>query len=101
MNNLQELNKIALLETKPLVKVSDLPLNSPQPILSARIVATKFGDCILAEFEDNKAFLPKRVTSLMKNNLAEFTEGKYSIIFGGLKDIKKPSMGVTFQFVKK
>lgn len=98
--NLQELNQISLLETKPLIKVSDLPRNIPLPILSAKLVTTKFGETILIEFDDNKTFLPKRVAPLMKDNLAQFTDYKYSLIFVGLKDVKKPSMGITFQFVE-
>ncbi|KAJ8966513.1 hypothetical protein NQ317_008804 [Molorchus minor] len=58
--DLTKLNQVAVLETKPLIKISDLPENIPQPILSADIMTTKYGETILIEFEESKAFLPKK-----------------------------------------
>ncbi|KAJ8972419.1 hypothetical protein NQ317_011064 [Molorchus minor] len=94
-----KLNQASVLETKPLIKISDLPENIPQPILSADLMTTKYGETILIEFEDSKAFLPKRVVPLIKNNLTEFTNSKYSLIFTGLKDLKKTSLATTFHFI--
>lgn len=96
-----KLNKTCLLDNiKPIIKTADLPLNEPVPILSAKLVNTKYGETILAEFENNSTFLPKRVVSLMKSNLTQFTDGKYSIVFRGLKNVNKPSLGVTFEIVE-
>ncbi|KAJ8977824.1 hypothetical protein NQ317_011908 [Molorchus minor] len=82
--DLTKLNQVYVLKTKPLIKISDLPENIPQPILSANLITTKYGETILIEFQDSKAFLPKRVVPLMKDNLTEFTDSKYSLIFTGL-----------------
>lgn len=98
--DLQKLNEVSLLETKAVVKLAELPVNIPQPIYGAQLIKTKFGETVLLEFEEKKAFLPKRVVPLMKDNLTQFTDGKYSIVYEGLKDVKKPSMGVLFQFVE-
>ncbi|KAJ8984290.1 hypothetical protein NQ317_009774 [Molorchus minor] len=98
--DLTKLNQVSVLETKPLIKISNLPENIPQPILSADLITTKYGETILIEFQDSKAFLPKRVVPLMKDNLTEFTDSKYSLIFTGLKDVKKPSLGTTFHFIE-
>ncbi|KAJ8967128.1 hypothetical protein NQ317_019955 [Molorchus minor] len=98
--DLTKLNQVSVLETKPLIKIFELPENIPQPILSADLMTTKYGETILIEFEEGKAFLPKRVVPLMKNNLTEFTNSKYSLIFTGLKDVKKTSLATTFHFIE-
>lgn len=97
----EKLNKTCLLDNiKPVIKTKDLLECGPIPILAAKIVKTKFGETVLIEFENNCAFLPKRVLPLMKNNLEKFTAGKYSVIFRGLKDVNKPSPGIAFEFVE-
>lgn len=98
--DLENLNKVSLLETKEVVKLTEFPLNVPQPIYKAQIIKTKFGETVLLELEEKKTFLPKRVLPQMKDNLLQFTEGKYSVVYQGLKDVKKPSMGVLFQFIE-
>ncbi|KAJ8970752.1 hypothetical protein NQ317_011682 [Molorchus minor] len=89
--DLTKLNQVSVLETKPLIKIFELPENIPQPILSADLMTTKYGETILIEFEE---------VPLMKNNLTEFTNSKYSLIFTGLKDVKKTSLATTFHFIE-
>lgn len=98
--DLNKINSASLLEAKEVIKLSDFTPNVPLPIQSAKLVKTKFGESILLEFEDRITFLPKRVVSTLKNHLDEFSNGKYSIVFEGLKDVRMPSMGVIFKFIE-
>ena len=98
--DLEKLNQVSLLENKQVTKLGDLPQNIPQSIYGAEIIKTKYGETVLLELKKNKIFLPKRVLPIIKDNLAQFTRGKYSIVYEGLKDVNKPSMGVLFKFVE-
>lgn len=98
--DLTKFNKVSLLETKEVVKLCDLPINVPQTIYSVQLMTTKYGETALIELTDNKVFLPKRVVPLIRENLQDFDGGKYSIVYKGLKDVKKPSMGTIFELVK-
>lgn len=99
--NFEKLNKTCLLDSiKSIIKTNELPVNEPIPILSAKIVKTKYGETVLIELENNCTFLPKRVLPFMKDNLSQFTDSKYSIIFRGQKDVNKPTPGITFEFVE-
>lgn len=80
---------------KTIIRVSGLPI----PILLAKIVKTKFGDTVLLEFQDKMAFLPKRIIACMKNSLELFVvNGKYCIIYEGLKEVGKSLIGMKFRF---
>lgn len=98
--NLTKLNSVALLETKEVVKLTELPINIPQAIYSVQLMTTKFGEIALIELKEKRVFLPKRVVPIIKENLQEFDTGKYSIVYKGLKDVKKPSQSIIFEFVK-
>lgn len=98
--DLRKLNNVSLLETKPNIKLANFPINVPRPIFSARLVKTKFGETILLEFEDSTTFLPKRVVPLIRDNLENFTSGKYCLVFKGLEDVNKPSLGASFEFIE-
>lgn len=99
--DLKKLNSISLLEVKPNVKLSEFPLNVPLPILSTKLVKTKFGETILLDFEDRTTFLPKRVAPLIRDNyLEKLTDGKYCLIFKGMKDVNKPALGISFEFIE-
>ena len=96
-----KLNQTALLEgnNKPLIKLSELAKDVPTKILLARLINTKYGECILLELEENTTFLPKRVVPMMKDHLEEFSSGNYSIVFQGFKNVNKPCMGTLFKFM--
>lgn len=98
--NFENLNKVALLQSKPIGKLIELPLDVPHEIYGAKILNTKFGETILLELKEKKIFLPNRVVNQMKDNLPQFIDGKYSIIYQGLREVNKPSMGVMFRFVE-
>lgn len=94
------INKIALLETKTLVKLHQLTKDEPVSIKAAKIVSTKFGNSPLIEIEDNVLFLPKRVLKFVEENIEDFNNSKYTIIFRGLKNCNKVNDGSIFEFIK-
>ena len=86
---------------KPLIKLQELPVGEQQIILGAQIVKTKFGKSVLLELDENRVFLPKRVTDTFKPILSNFTvEGKYAVVFKEEKDIGKVNPMVIFEIAE-
>lgn len=97
--DLYKFNKVSLLETKPNIKITDLVIDKPVPILECKLVKSRFGETVLAELEENSVFLPKRVVPLLKDNLHEFIPGKYCLVYQGLKNVNKPTLGTIFKII--
>lgn len=99
--DIQLLNRYSLLENvKPIVKLTELPINTPVAILSAKIVKTRFGETVLLEFANAKTFLPKRMVPLMRDHIDNFADSKYSFIFEGLMQVGNPRLGSKFRFIE-
>ncbi|KAJ8964151.1 hypothetical protein NQ314_005092 [Rhamnusium bicolor] len=97
--DLKQLNTFGLIENKPLVKLSELPLDAPHPTISLKVTKGKFGESIFVELEDKAVFLPKRVTDYLKPNIKKFTTLKYSLIYRGTKEVGKPQPANQFEIV--
>lgn len=88
--NLDKINSVAVLEDgKPVIRLSDLPLKTAIPIVSARLTSSKFGSSVLLELSDNRVFLPKRCTPLLEAHLDQFIPGAYNLIYLGEKIYKQ------------
>lgn len=99
MNFLNEINTIstAFAEIKPVIKLKDLPKDTPHRINSAKVHQGQFGAQILLELEENIVFLPKRVTDAFASHVNQFTPGKFSITFLGLQTFQRVSPRTLFK----
>lgn len=89
-------NHTKFAEKKPTKKLGDLKIREPHPIVSARIVKTKFGEAILLELTDSVVFLPSRVTDAYRSQTQYLVNEKYSLIFEGAIDVGKPQPAQIF-----
>ncbi len=86
---------------KPVAKLQDLPQNTPEQILSAKLVQTKFGKSVLLELTEKVVFLPKRATEAFKPVIVQFDTGAYSVIYRDQKAIPGvPNLVCDFQIVQ-
>lgn len=100
--NLNEINRVGVAAEKPLIKVQHLTLETPYPILRAKIVNGKFGESVWVELKEVSCFLPKRATNAFRNQIDEFATGKYGLVFRGLKPSKNSrySDSILFEIVE-
>lgn len=83
--NLNEINQVGVaVPLKPLIKLKDLVLGKPYPIIKARIINTKFGEAVLLDLDDVSCFLPKRATNVFRNQVEQFIPKKYGLMFKGI-----------------
>lgn len=83
--NLTKINESGSLVEKPLLKFQQLELNQLYPLHNLKVVNSKFGDVVRAELSDSVVFLPSRMTTPIKDSLAEFIPLKYGLKFLGMK----------------
>lgn len=98
--DLTMLNASCLAEIKPIIKLQDLELGSLYPIYKAKLVTSQFGSCICLELENKITFLPKRVTNDFEPLLSNFIDGRYAVVFRGLRNIGKPHPLIQFEIVE-
>ncbi|KAG5864115.1 hypothetical protein JTB14_018088 [Gonioctena quinquepunctata] len=101
--DLKALNSISLLDSnipKPVIKLKNLIVGKQYKIHTAELVPTKFGGTVLLESEEHVVFLPQRVTDEYKPHIANFSPGKYAVIFRGTKDVGKPYPAASFEIVE-
>lgn len=98
--DLNKLNEVSHIRRKETIKLKDLPENAPHPILSVKIVTTKFGRSVLVELEQYTVFLPKRIVASVEENIENFIPKKYSLIFKGLVDCNKVNPASNFEIVE-
>lgn len=100
--NLTEINKMGVAASKPLVQLKTLILDTPYPIVRAKICNTKFGESVWLELEEVNCFLPKRATNAFRNQIDKFSSRKYGLVFRGLlpsSSVKIPD-SVKFEIVE-
>ncbi|XP_072400659.1 uncharacterized protein [Diabrotica undecimpunctata] len=77
--DLAKINASSLVaERKPIKKLVDLPIGTPFPIHSGKVVNTKFGKAVLLDLGTEVVFLPHRVTEVYQPIIGELCGGKYS-----------------------
>lgn len=101
--DLKSLNKVSLLEkeNKPIIKIPELHKDLPYKIIEGKITNSKFGKVVLLELEEHIVFLPKRVTDSYSPFVGHFKEGKYSLVFRGMKDCNKAREAILFEIVEE
>lgn len=88
MSTLKEINKVGLLELKPLLKVNEMEINKAYPIVNLENIGGKFGDQTKVEMEDFFVILPKRMT-LSKEVMSFLKSKSIGLVFRGTKTIEK------------
>lgn len=83
-------DKFNTVEEKEVVQLNSLSVGKPYPVLSFRLVSTKFGKRLLVELEEAKVFLPECYgTVFTEEEIQEINKSKkerYSIILNEEKD---------------
>lgn len=96
INNIATVNR----KSKSLIKLRDLPLNTPVVIFGMKIVTTKFGKTPIVELPEHSVFLPKRSLNVIETNLKNFSPGKYGLVFTGLEQCDLPHPIQNFKIVE-
>lgn len=85
--------------SKPLKKLTELPVGEPFDIINMKIVKGKFGDAPLVETLKFVTFLPARSTTIIQSNMENFKPSTYKLIYTGVKSDTKYKPFATFQIV--
>lgn len=99
--DLNKINQKSLLEDKPTRRIAELEKDKKYHILKCILVKTRFGPAVLFEFNEFKAFLPKRLTEDYSAHTTELSSGKYSLIFRGTIDTGKTHPAISLEIVDK
>ncbi|CAH1107057.1 unnamed protein product [Psylliodes chrysocephalus] len=101
MDLLEKLNREAQLTGKPVIKLSELELNTPHQILSLKFVKTKYGPSALVELETHVTFLPRRMNAVLKGEESKFSNREYCLTYQGEIQIGKAHPAQKFEITKK
>lgn len=78
---MEDLNQISLVCNKVQKKLVSFELNMKHPILSAKIVRSKYGKTVLLELGDCIVFLPRRYVNIVsEKHIEDFQSKQYAVV---------------------
>lgn len=93
--------QLAQLSGNPVIRLQDLPLETPFKIVSGKFVKTKYGSCVLLELENAKIFLPKRMNDVLEGKVDQFATRKYSLVYEGSQECGQHKPAQKFRFIEE
>lgn len=102
MDLLMEVNAVAKMESKPILKIKDMVLHKPYAIVLFKPVFSKKLNkrLVIAEVEEYLIFLPNRLTIMLDDEkIAALNKQQLSLVYRGEKNVNKGNPGALLEFV--
>lgn len=101
--DLQELNQVANLESRSVLKPSDLVIDKIYEIITLKSTFSRKLQkrILIAELTDGIIFLPDRIQLMITEEvLLIMNTAKHGLIFHGYRDVNKLHKATLFEFIK-